>query len=67
MVKYAQLHFSTTRLSMLFMFMDIIGPFDPSSNGYQYALTVTCMLTGYTFLVSLKTKHSNQNGSTICR
>ena len=41
---------------MLFIFMDLIGPFDPSSNGYQYALRVICMLTGYTFCVPLQTK-----------
>ena len=44
-LKYAQLHFSTLRLLMKFISMDLIGPFDPSSNGHHYALTVICMLT----------------------
>ena len=30
--------------------------FDPSSNGYHYALMVICMITGYTFCIPLKTK-----------
>ena len=55
-VKYAQIHFSTPRLQMQFIMMDLIGPFDPSSGGYHYALTVICMLTGYTFCIPLKTK-----------
>ena len=32
-VKYAQLHFSTPRLSMQFILRNLIGPFDPSSSG----------------------------------
>ena len=40
--------------------MDLIGPFDPSSSGYHYALTVICMLTGYTFCILLKTKTTNE-------
>ena len=35
-LKYAQLHFSTPRLPMQLISMDLIGPFDPSSNGQQY-------------------------------
>ena len=37
--------------------MDLIGEFHPpSSKGHKYALTVICMLTGYTFCILLKTK-----------
>ena len=36
--------------------MDLIGPFDPCSNGHLYDLTVTCMVAGYAFCVSLKTR-----------
>ena len=32
-LQYAQLHFSTLRLPMQFISMDLIDPFDPSSNG----------------------------------
>ena len=39
---------------MQFISMDLIGPLDPSINGYHYALMVICMLTGYTFCVPLK-------------
>ena len=59
-VKYTQLHFSTPRLPMQFISMDFIGPFDPSSNGYHYALIMICMLTGYTFCVPLKTKTTSE-------
>ena len=37
--------------------MDLIGKFHPpSSKGNRYALTVICMLTGFTFCIPLKTK-----------
>ena len=42
---------------MQFISMDLIGEFHPpSAKGHRYALTVICMLTGYTFCVPLKTK-----------
>ena len=59
-VKYAQLHFSTPRLPMQFISMDLIGPFDPSSNWHHYDLTVICMLTGYTFCIPLKTRNTSK-------
>ena len=40
--------------------MDLIGPFDPSSNGYHYAQTVICMLTGYIFCIPMKTKTASE-------
>ena len=44
-------------LSMQFISMDLIGEFhQPSAKGHRYALTVICMLTGYTFCIPLKTK-----------
>ena len=46
----------TARLPMQFISMGQTGPFDPSSSGYHYALTVICMLTGFTFCVHLKTE-----------
>ena len=37
--------------------MDLIGEFHPpSSTVHRYALTIICMLTGYTFCIPLKTK-----------
>ena len=45
---------------MQFISMDLISLFDPSSNGYHYALMVMCMLTGYTFFISLKTKTDSE-------
>ena len=42
---------------MQFISMDLIGEFHPpSAKGHRYALTVICMLTGYTFCIPLKTK-----------
>ena len=52
--------FPSQRLSMQFFLMDLIGPFDPSSNGHYYALTVICMLTRYTFCVPLKTETAGE-------
>ena len=59
-VKYAQLHFSTPRLPMQFISIDLIGPFGPSSNGHHYAVIVICMLSGYTFCIPLKTKAASE-------
>ena len=42
---------------MEFISMDLIDEFHPSSSkGHRYALTVICMLRGYTFCIPLKTK-----------
>ena len=42
---------------MEFISMDLIGEFHPpSTKGHKYALTVICMLKGYTFCIPLKTK-----------
>ena len=39
--------------------MDLIGEFHPaSSKGNRFALTVICMLTGFTFCIPLKSKHT---------
>ena len=58
--KIYSIAFSTTRLQMQFISMDLIDPFDPSSNGHHYTLTVICMLTGYTFCIPLKTKAASE-------
>ena len=56
-VKYVQGQFKVPTTPMEFISMDLIGEFHPpSSKGHKYALTVICMLTGYTFCISLKTK-----------
>ena len=44
---------------MEFIAMDLIGEFHPaSSKGNRYALTAICMLTGFTFCIPLKSKHT---------
>ena len=44
-----------------FISMDLIGEFHPKpSTGNAYALTVICMLTGYTFCVPIKTKSASE-------
>ena len=56
-VKYAQRQFKVPTNPMEFISMVLIGEFhSPSSKGHKYALTVICMLTGYTFCIPLKTK-----------
>ena len=37
-------------------FHGLIGPFDLSSYGHHFAWTVMCMLVGYTFCITLKSK-----------
>ena len=45
-------NFKVPTTPMEFISMDLIGEFHPpSSKGHKYALTVICMLTGYTFCI----------------
>ena len=44
---------------MEFIAIDLIGEFHPaSSKGNRFALTVVCMLTGFTFCIPLKSKYT---------
>ena len=46
---------------MEFISMDLIGEFHPpSSKGNRYALTAVCMLTGYTFFISIRNKSAEE-------
>ena len=58
-VKYSQGHFSAPIAPMEFISMDLIGDFVPSSKGNKYALTVICMLTGYTFCIPIPSKKAS--------
>ena len=41
--------------------MDVIGEFcPPTTHGHHSALTVVCMLTGFTWCISLKTKTAEE-------
>ena len=58
-VKYVSGHFSAPMAPMEFISMDLIGNFTPSSKGNRYALTVICMLTGYTFCIPIPSKKAS--------
>ena len=58
-VKYVSGHFSAPMAPMEFISMDLIGDFTPSSKGNKYALTVICMLTGYTFCIPIPSKKAS--------
>ena len=58
-VKYVSGHFSAPMAPMEFISMDLIGDFTPSSKGNKYALTVICMLTGYTFCILIPSKKAS--------
>ena len=58
-VKYVSGHFSAPMAPMEFISMDLIGDFIPSSKGNKYALTVICMLTGYTFCIPIPSKKAS--------
>ena len=47
-------------ISIQFISMDIISPFDLSGNEHHYALTVIFMLTRYTFCLCLKTDSATE-------
>ena len=58
-VKYVLGYFSAPMAPMEFISMDLIGDFTPSSKGNKYALTVICMLTGYTFCIPIPSKKAS--------
>ena len=54
-------HFAEPSQPMEFIAMNLIGEFHPaSSKGNCYALTVICMLTGFTFCIPLKNKTAEE-------
>ena len=56
--KFERKTFSSGVQPMEFISMDLIGRISPPSlQGHQYALTVICMLRGFTFCIPLKTKN----------
>ena len=60
-VKYATLHFNVATFPMQFISMEMIGEFHPpTTKRNRYAFTVICMLTGYVFCITLKTKTAEE-------
>ena len=55
-VKYIKGHFEVPKSPMEFISMDLIGEFNKSSRGNVYALTVICMLTGFTSCIPIENK-----------
>ena len=56
-MKYNQGQFQVPKAPMDFISMDLIGEFHPpTAEGYKYALTVICMLTGFTWCIPVKSK-----------
>ena len=60
-IKFERKVFCSSLLPMDFIRMDLIGEFHPlTSCGHYYALTVVCMLTGFTWCIPLKTKTAEE-------
>ena len=60
-IKFERKIFRPSLLPMDFICMDLIGEFHPpTSHGHHYALTVDCMLTGFTWCIPLKTKTAEE-------
>ena len=56
-VRYTSGHFEIPEAPIDFIFMDLIGEFKMgSTQGNRYALTVICMLTGYTWCIPIADK-----------
>ena len=63
-VKFKRKIFKPSLQPMDFICMDLIGKFHPpTSHGHHYALTAVCMLTGFTWCISLKTKTADEVNS----
>ena len=58
--KYINKNFRPGSIPMEFISMDLVGRLTKTSSGHEYALTVICMLTGYVFCISLKTKTAEE-------
>ena len=58
-VKYVKGHFEVPKSPMEFISMDLIGEFPKSSKDNCYALTVICMLTGFTFCIPIPSKSAS--------
>ena len=62
-IKFERKIFHPSLLPMDFICMDLIGEFHPpTSHGHHYALTVVCMLAGFTWCIPLKTKTAEEVG-----
>ena len=60
-IKFKMKIFKPLLQPMDFICMDLIGKFHPpTSCGHHYALTVVCMLTGFTWCILLKTKAADE-------
>ena len=59
-VQYTKGHFEVPKSPMEFISMDLIGEFPKSNKGNSYALTVICMLTGYTFCIPIPNKTASE-------
>ena len=46
-------------MPIYFILMDLIGPFEMTSRGNQYAVTVNCMLTNYVMCIPLVDKSAD--------
>ena len=58
-VKYSQRHFSAPMTPMEFISMDLIVTSCPPQRETNMALTVICMLTGYTFCIPIPSKKAS--------
>ena len=58
--KFIKNNFRLGSMPMEFISMDLVCRLSKTSSGHEYALTVICMLTGYVFCISLKTKTAEE-------
>ena len=56
---YVQLHLEIPQTPMEFHSIDLFGPFETTTRGNQYTLTVICMLTNYTIYIPLQDKSTD--------
>ena len=53
---YVQLHLKVPEMPIVFISMDLIGPFEITSQVNQYAVPVICMLTNYAMYITQSEK-----------
>ena len=57
---YANLHAVIPQVLIIFISMDLLGPYCERENGNQYALTVVCMLTNCVFMISIRSNSTEE-------
>ena len=58
--QYVTSHLAIPKFPILFISIHLVGLYKETENGNQYALTVICMLTNYVFMISIRSRSTEE-------